>query len=125
MAYMTDEQRTKCHVIIHTASTTAAAVGAGLAQIPCSDAVPIGAVQVSMVISLGAVFGISFDERSAKSTLVPLLGTTIGRGLSQLLVGWIPGFGNIINASTAAAVTESIGWTLATDFAGRPATAKR
>jgi uncharacterized protein (DUF697 family) len=25
-------------------------------------------------------------------------------------VGWIPGFGNAINASTAFAITEAIGW---------------
>jgi uncharacterized protein (DUF697 family) len=30
--------------------------------------------------------------------------------LSQALVGWIPGVGNAINAATAAALTEAIGW---------------
>ncbi|MBS4879931.1 MAG: hypothetical protein KH138_06445 [Firmicutes bacterium] len=40
----------------------------------------------------------------------------IGRGISQTLVGWIPGLGNAINAGTAAGLTEAIGWILADDF---------
>jgi hypothetical protein len=31
---MTEEQRAKCHGIIHTAAVAAGSVGAGLAQIP-------------------------------------------------------------------------------------------
>ena len=41
-----------------------------------------------------------------------------GRLLSQVLVGWVPGFGNVINASTAAALTEAIGWAADSYFAG-------
>jgi hypothetical protein len=37
---------------------------------------------------------------------------TIGRAASQALIGWIPGIGNIINATTAAAITEAIGMNL-------------
>ncbi len=35
---------------------------------------------------------------------------------SQVLVGWIPGIGNAVNASTAAALTEGIGWAMANEF---------
>ena len=34
-----------------------------------------------------------------------------------MLVGWIPGFGNAINATTAAGITETLGWTVANQFA--------
>lgn len=44
---------------------------------------------------------------------------TVGRAVSQVLVGWIPGLGNAINASTAAALTESVGWLLAKEFASQ------
>lgn len=50
-----------------------------------------------------------------------------GRGISQVLVGWIPGYGNAINATTAAAVTEAIGWAADAYFAdpgNRPALPK-
>lgn len=38
---MTNEQRNKCHGIIHGASLAAAGAGAGLAQIPGSDSAVI------------------------------------------------------------------------------------
>ena len=44
--------------------------------------------------------------------------TLVGRGVSQALVGWIPGVGNIINASTAASITEGLGWIVAKNFEG-------
>lgn len=113
---MTKEQEKKCHAIIHTASGSAAGVGAGLAQIPFSDNVVIVPIQIAMVISLGKVFGLSISEATAMVTLTTAATTTVGRGLSQILVGWIPGVGNVINASTAAAVTEAAGWIVANEF---------
>lgn len=114
---MTDEQKTKCHAIIHAASATTAGIGAGLAQLPGSDNAAIVPIQVAMVISLGAVFGIELTESAAKATLATATATMVGRGVSQVLVGWIPGFGNAFNAATAAGVTETIGWTVAKNFA--------
>ncbi|HSN65807.1 MAG TPA: hypothetical protein VLS94_04165 [Fusibacter sp.] len=70
-----------------------------------------------MVVTLGAVFGINLTESAAKATLATATATFVGRGISQFLVGWIPGIGNILNASTAAGVTEAIGWAIAKDFA--------
>jgi uncharacterized protein (DUF697 family) len=69
-----------------------------------------------MVISLGAVFGITLDNSAAKAALATAAASQIGRAISQLLVGWIPVYGNIINASTAFGITENIGWILANDF---------
>jgi uncharacterized protein (DUF697 family) len=40
----------------------------------------------------------------------------VGRTASQALVGWIPGFGNAINMTTAAGLTEAIGWIIAKEF---------
>ncbi len=36
--------------------------------------------------------------------------TTAGRTASQILIGWIPGWGNAFNAATAASLTEAVGW---------------
>lgn len=41
---------------------------------------------------------------------------TVGRTTSQVFIGWIPGLGNIINAATAASITETIGWIMAKEF---------
>ena len=38
--------------------------------------------------------------------------TSAAAAASQALIGWIPGIGNIINATTAAAITEAIGMNL-------------
>ena len=106
---MTDEERGKCHAIIHSASAAAAAIGAGLAQLPGSDNAAIIPIQVGMIISLGAVFGKKLTQSAARATLATATATMVGRGVSQFLFGWIPIAGNIINASTAAGVTETIG----------------
>lgn len=119
MRYMTSEQQIKCHAIIHTASASAAAIGAGLAQIPGSDNLIITPIQLAMTISLGQVFGIDLSESSAKAALASAAAATVGRTTAQVLVGWLPGVGNLINAGTAASLTEAIGWMLAEDFAKR------
>ncbi|MFT8890110.1 MAG: hypothetical protein ABF449_10630 [Ethanoligenens sp.] len=113
---MTEEQEGKCHAIIHAASALAAGIGAGLAQLPCSDNAAIIPIQITMVISLGAVFGVELSKSTATATLASATGTLVGRGLSEVLVGWVPVIGNIINATTAAGVTETIGWTVAQNF---------
>ncbi|MBQ7215075.1 MAG: hypothetical protein IJP54_01640 [Synergistaceae bacterium] len=113
---MTSNEHSKCSAIIHTASAASAAVGGGMAQIPGSDMIPITAAQVTMIISLGSVFGKSITETAAKALVKSLAGASVGRLASQLLVGWIPGLGNAINASTAAGITEALGWKAAKKF---------
>ncbi len=114
---MNDTQQNKCHTIIHSSASICAAVGAGMAQVPGSDSLVIVPIQVGMIVSLGAVFGIAMDESAAKASLATATATMVGRGISQALLGWIPGYGNALNASTAFAVTESVGWAVANDFA--------
>jgi uncharacterized protein (DUF697 family) len=113
---MTEEEKIKCHGIIHTATLATAGIGGGLAQIPTSDNLAIVPIQVAMIIALGAVFNITLDESTAKATLATTTATITGRSISQVLIGWMPGIGNILNAITAASLTESIGWAIANDF---------
>lgn len=113
---MTNEEKAKCHAIIHTASTAAAGVGAGLAQVPGSDNALLTPIQLTMTIGLGKVFDINLSESAALAAIGSVAASTIGRTVSQFLVGWIPGIGNAINATTAAALTESMGWLLADQF---------
>ena len=113
---MTDREKTLCNSIIHAASAAAGGVGAGLAQVPCSDNALISPIQLAMTVSLGSVFGITMDQSAAKAALASTVATKVGRGAVQVMVGWLPGVGNAINATTAAAVTELIGWTMAKEF---------
>lgn len=113
---MTDSQRQACHIIIHGASTAAAGVGAGLAQLPLSDSVILIPIQVGMVIALGKVFDVELTEAAAKGAIFTGLAGTVGRAVSEVLLGWIPGFGNALNAATAAGITEALGWGIAVRF---------
>ena len=100
----------KIHGVIHTAAAGAAAVGAGLAQIPGSDAPIIAGIQTTMIIAIAEEHGVSITKAAAADLLLTFAATAAGRGISQVLVGWIPGWGNAINACTAAALTEAVGW---------------
>ena len=116
---MTSDQKSKCNAIIHTASVAAAGAGAGLAQIPGSDNAVITPIQLTMTISLGKVFDIELSDSAARAALGSVAASTIGRTISQVLIGWIPGLGNAINATTAAGITEAMGWALADEFSNQ------
>lgn len=98
------------HGIIHSAAASAAGVGAGLAQLPGSDAPVLVSIQTAMIIAIAAEHGESVSKAAAAQLMAGFAAPMGGRFVSQALVGWIPGAGNFINASTAAAITEGIGW---------------
>ena len=100
----------KIHGIIHTAATASAAVGAGLAQIPGSDAPIICGIQTTMIVAVANEHNVPLEKTAAADLLLVFAAQHCGRGLSQILVGWIPGYGNAINATTAATLTEAVGW---------------
>lgn len=115
---MPKELEKKCHVAIHSASTAAAAAGA--MPIPMSDAIPITAAQIGMIISIGKVFGITLTQAAAKSIAGVALTQQAGRAIFTNILKAIPGAGTVagafIGASTAAALTEALGWVVADDF---------
>lgn len=113
---MTDAQRAACHGIIHTAATSGGGVAFGLAQLPCADAVVLVPIQITMVVSLGAVFGVHIIDAVAKGVVLGMAATYGGRGLTQVLFGWIPVLGNTLNAGTAFGLTEWMGWAVADKF---------
>lgn len=113
---MTFDEKKRCKKIIHVTAIATSGVGGGLAQLPGTDNSIIVPLQIGMIIKLGGVFGIGVTKSSAEATLATLIATISGRGISQVLVGWIPGFGNLINASTAGGITEIIGWAVAKEF---------
>ncbi|MDE1348525.1 hypothetical protein L9W80_00010 [Vibrio aestuarianus] len=98
------------HTIIHSAASAAATAGAGLAQVPGSDNAVIMPIQVSMIIAIAKNHGKELNTATAISTLATASASIAGKAVSQTLFVWIPGLGNVINASTAFAITEAIGW---------------
>jgi uncharacterized protein (DUF697 family) len=100
----------KVRVIVHSAASAAALAAAPLAQIPGSDNAVITPIQLAMIIAIGEVHGQQLSKSVALSTLSAASAGVVGRTVSQFLIGWIPGYGNAVNASTAFAITEAIGW---------------
>lgn len=116
--HMPKELEKKCHLAIHSAATAAATAGA--IPIPMSDAIPITAAQIGMIISVGKIFGITLSQAAAKSIAGVALSQQAGRAIFTNILKAIPGAGtiagSIIGASTAAALTEALGWIVADDF---------
>ncbi len=104
------------HAIIHSASVAAGGVGAGLAQIPGSDAPVLMTIQTGMIIGIAHQHDVSLGKTAAPDLVMTFAALMAGRGISQLLVGWVPVLGNAINATTAAGITEAIGWAANTYF---------
>jgi uncharacterized protein (DUF697 family) len=100
----------KIHGIIHTAALACAGVGAGLAQAPGSDSAVIAPLQTAMIVAIAYQHGVTIAKSAAVDLLLTFTATQVGRGISQVLIGWIPIYGNAVNAVTAAAVTEAVGW---------------
>lgn len=113
------EMMKKCNAIIHTASVACGGVGTSLAQIPASDNTVIVPIQITMIVSLGAVFELNITESGAKSIIASAAASIAGRTVSQFLCGWIPVVGNAINTATAAGLTEAIGWIAVRNFYDR------
>ena len=113
---LTQDEKFKSNAIIHTASAAAGGIGAGLAQVPLSDASLIIPIQITMITSLGVVFGIRVTEGVAKGILSSMASAFLGRKVSQFLIGWVPGFGNAFNATTATIITEAVGWAAVRHF---------
>lgn len=100
----------ECKHIIHNAALEAALIGAGLAQVPGADHILISALQINMVKDLAKAQGRTLSEGAIKGLMVSFAATYVGRGTSKFLIGWVPIFGNVINATTAASITEAFGW---------------
>jgi uncharacterized protein (DUF697 family) len=100
----------KIHSIIHSASVAAATVGGGLAQLPGSDMPVLCSIQATMVMAIANEYGAEISKTAAINMVVTYAAGYGGRAISQWLVGWIPVWGNAINAATATSITEAIGW---------------
>lgn len=91
----------------------------GLAQLPMSDSAIIVPIQINMIVSIGKVFDINITETMAKSIIGSLSMSFVDRTISQFALGWIPGAGNVINATTASLLTRAIGNLALSNFSDR------
>ena len=115
---MTEEQKKKCHMIIHT-HTVACSAG---------NAVPIPGVGIAadlvtmttMAMALAGVFGGSVTEEAAKGLAVAALKRTALKQpikvVSKELAKLIPFAGPAFSVAVSATMCEAAGWAIANDL---------
>lgn len=113
---MTTPSKAKIASIIHGAAVAAGAIGAGMSQAPGSDTVPIMGIQTAMITSIGMEYGSVITHQTAMTIIGTCSASYGGRAVSQWLLGWVPAWGNALNAATATAITEAVGWAASTYF---------
>jgi uncharacterized protein (DUF697 family) len=115
---MTEDQKMKCHAIIH--SHAAAAAAGNVAPIPGLGVAVDVVTMTTMTMALCAVFGGSIPKESAKSLAIAGIKNTalkqpiktLTRELSKL----IPGVGQVVAPSIAVVMLEATGWVLAAEL---------
>ena len=115
---MTDEEKSKCHIIIHSA--TAAAGAGNVVPVPGLGVAADMVAMTTMAISLASVFGRELTGAAARGMAYAALKKVI---LSQPIkyatkeaVKFIPWIGSVISGTISVALTEAAGWQLATEF---------
>ena len=98
---------------IITAATTAA-VAVGVTPIPLSDAAILVPIQVGMIASLAALYGLRTEaiEKSAWPFVARLAGVMVSTSLLKL----IPGLGSVVNATVAGTITGAMGFYVKSNF---------
>jgi len=93
-------------------ASSVAAAGIGAVPIPVPDAAVLMPVQLGMLASINAIFGMDMGSDRAVSLIRGLVGqggvTVVGRQIAANLLKVIPG-ASVINASVAAALTAALG----------------
>lgn len=54
--------------------------------------------------------GIARLAGKSNALLSASLASAVGKRMAKILLSWIPGAGNVINAGIAASITEGLGW---------------
>jgi uncharacterized protein (DUF697 family) len=118
-AFFMASTKQKIHDIIHAASAACAGIDGGSAQVPESESAAIVPIQTAMIMAIAAEHGIEITNAAAADLLLAFSATMQSRQVPfsrQAMVGWLPGIDNGNDDSTAAALTEAIGWTANSHF---------
>ena len=115
---MTNEEKSKCHIIIHAA--TAAAGAGNLVPIPGLGAAADMTAMTTMAISLASVFGEELTHAAARGMAYAALKKVIFKQpikyAAKELVKFIPWIGSVFSAAVSVALMEAAGWQLAQQF---------
>ena len=97
------------------------AAGIALIPIPLADAIPLGALQVGMIIKIADIYGKVLTPQTATTLLAPVAASFVGRMALETLLKFLPGVGTLAGAAIGAAIagpmTYAIGKTYLEFFA--------
>jgi len=103
-------KRQRAHAVVVGAGLTAGGVGA--APLPFADAVAIVPIQISMLASISAVWGLpvstSFLGTLVSGAITGSAGTIAGRAAAGALLKLIPGIGSIAGGAISAGVASTL-----------------
>jgi uncharacterized protein (DUF697 family) len=112
---MNDDQKQKCHAIIHSHAIASGA--ANMAPIPGLGIAADMVTMTTMTMGLCAVFGGRIEQEAAKSLAIAAIKNTMLKQpiktLTRELSKLIPGLGQIVAPSIGVAMVEAAGWVLA------------
>ena len=115
---MTEDQKSKCHKIIHAHAITGAA--GNLVPVPGLGIATDMVTMTTMTMSLCAVFGGSITEEAAKALGIATMKNTLLKQpiktATKELSKFIPFLGQLIAPSITAVMLETAGWTLAKEL---------
>ena len=118
---MTEEEKSKCHKIIHTHAAMAAAGNA--VPIPGAGFAVDTITMTTMAMALSAVFGSSIPENVAKNMAVNAIKQTALKSpiktAAKELSKFIPGLGQIVAPSVSVVMLEAAGWCLAEELSNK------
>ena len=111
------QKKSEAHKIVATSALLAGAAGA--TPIPFSDAIVLVPIQIGMLAKISSAFGLSLSEGFLSTIVATAAGATgatvIGRSLVSNLIKLVPGVGSLIGsaitATTASALTVTLGET--------------
>lgn len=100
----------KVNAVIHVAAILCGLIGAGFAQIPFSDRYILMAIQIVMIVIIGKIMKSKLKATAIIAIVCVGATSYFGKGLCKIILGWIPGAGNVVNAIVALGITELIAW---------------
>jgi uncharacterized protein (DUF697 family)/GTP-binding protein EngB required for normal cell division len=88
---------------------SAAAAAAAAVPIPVADAIALAPIQLGMMGRIATIYDLELKTMMSAGALAQLGVQFTGQALARSVIKVIPGVGNVINASVAAAITVATG----------------
>jgi uncharacterized protein (DUF697 family) len=107
----------KVHEIIHLSSNNCVEINGDVAQESVSSR--LNSIRTELIIAIASAHGTEITQTTAIELLEKLSAMVRSRQVSvsrQAMAGWLPGIDHDCNDSTAAALTEAIGWAANSHF---------